>query len=68
MGATPIGSPLIGWIGQTFGARWAMLTGGTAAVCAALLCLALSKLRPSIAALHLRAIARYDGVVSLEDV
>jgi MFS family permease len=28
MGGTPIGSPVIGWIGQQFGARWTLLCGG----------------------------------------
>jgi MFS family permease len=28
MGGTPIGSPLIGWVGQTFGARWSLIVGG----------------------------------------
>jgi MFS family permease len=28
MGGTPVGSPLIGWVGQTFGARWTLLLGG----------------------------------------
>ncbi len=28
MGGTPIGSPFIGWIGQTFGARWSLIVGG----------------------------------------
>ena len=28
MGGTPIGSPLIGWIGETFGARWTLFAGG----------------------------------------
>jgi len=27
-GSTPIGSPLIGWVGQEFGARWTLLVGG----------------------------------------
>ena len=27
-GSTPIGSPIIGWIGQEFGARWTLLVGG----------------------------------------
>lgn len=30
IGATPIGSPLIGWVAQTFGARWAVGIGGIA--------------------------------------
>ena len=28
LGGTPVGSPIIGWIGQTFGARWTILLGG----------------------------------------
>ena len=28
MGGTPIGSPIIGWIGEAFGARWTLLGGG----------------------------------------
>lgn len=28
MGGTPIGAPLMGWVGETFGARWMLLGGG----------------------------------------
>lgn len=28
MGGTPLGAPLIGWIGEAFGARWTMIVGG----------------------------------------
>jgi MFS family permease len=35
LGTTPIGSPLIGWIGETFGARSAVLVGGFGALVAA---------------------------------
>jgi MFS family permease len=28
MGGTPVGAPIVGWIGQTFGARWTLLGGG----------------------------------------
>jgi len=40
MGGTPLGSPLVGWVGETFGARWSIVLGGvvsllTAAVAAA---------------------------------
>jgi MFS family permease len=35
LGTTPIGSPLIGWIGQTFGARTAVLVGGIGALAGA---------------------------------
>lgn len=29
MGGTPVGSPLIGWVGETFGARWTLIGGGS---------------------------------------
>jgi len=35
MGGTPIGAPLIGWIGQTAGPRWALIVGGVASLTAA---------------------------------
>jgi MFS family permease len=28
MGGTPFGSPIIGWVGETFGARWMLIGGG----------------------------------------
>lgn len=28
MGGTPFGAPVIGWVGQTFGARWTLIGGG----------------------------------------
>lgn len=31
-GATPFGSPIVGWVGQQFGARWAIGIGGITAV------------------------------------
>ncbi len=30
MGGTPVGAPIIGWVGQTFGPRWTLLGGGLA--------------------------------------
>ncbi|WP_028050754.1 MFS transporter [Cellulomonas sp. URHD0024] len=32
LGATPVGSPIIGWIGQTFGPRWAIGIGSITAL------------------------------------
>lgn len=29
MGGTPIGAPIIGWIGEEYGARWTLIGGGT---------------------------------------
>ncbi|NYG54894.1 MFS transporter [Nocardioides perillae] len=28
MGGTPLGSPVVGWVGETFGARWTLVLGG----------------------------------------
>ena len=36
LGSTPIGGPIIGWIGEYFGARWALSVGGFAAIAAAI--------------------------------
>jgi MFS family permease len=32
MGGTPLGSPVIGWVGERFGARWTILIGAIAAL------------------------------------
>jgi MFS family permease len=48
-GGTPIGAPIIGWLAQTFGARWGLIAGGIISAVAAI-----------IAALVL---ARREGVV-----
>jgi MFS family permease len=37
MGGTPIGAPIIGWIGQTFGPRWTLLGGGAMTIAGTLL-------------------------------
>lgn len=41
MGGTPIGAPLIGWVGEMFGARWTLLGGGLATLLGAAFCLTL---------------------------
>jgi MFS family permease len=41
MGGTPLGSPLIGAVAETFGARWSLIAGGVISVTAALLAAAL---------------------------
>ena len=28
MGGTPLGAPVIGWIGEQLGARWTLIIGG----------------------------------------
>jgi MFS family permease len=37
MGSTPIGGPVVGWVGQELGARWSLLIGGIPTVVAGLL-------------------------------
>ncbi|MCH1868939.1 MFS transporter [Nocardioides sp. CFH 31398] len=37
MGGTPLGAPLVGWVGETFGARWTLIGGGAATVLGVLL-------------------------------
>jgi MFS family permease len=32
MGGTPIGAPIVGWVGQVFGARWTLIGGGLATI------------------------------------
>ena len=32
MGGTPVGAPVVGWVGETFGARWTLLGGGAITV------------------------------------
>jgi len=37
LGSTPVGGPIVGWVGETFGARWSLALGGVTAVVASLL-------------------------------
>ncbi|MGI8701382.1 MAG: MFS transporter [Nocardioidaceae bacterium] len=30
MGGSPVGAPIVGWVGETFGARWTLIGGGLA--------------------------------------
>jgi MFS family permease len=39
MGGTPIGAPVIGWIGETYGARWTLIVGGVLVLLGVLLAL-----------------------------
>jgi MFS family permease len=34
LGSTPIGGPIVGWVGQQLGARWSLVVGGLATVAA----------------------------------
>ncbi len=45
LGSTPVGGPIVGWVGQTAGARWSLVIGGGAAlVCGVLALPALSRI------------------------
>jgi MFS family permease len=37
MGGTPLGAPIVGWVGATFGARWTLIGGGALTVFGVLL-------------------------------
>jgi MFS family permease len=39
LGSTPIGGPIVGWIGQEAGARWALMAGGAATLACGLFAL-----------------------------
>ena len=40
MGGTPLGAPVVGWVGATFGARWTLIGGGAMSVLGVLLAVA----------------------------
>jgi MFS family permease len=39
LGSTPVGGPIVGWVGQVAGARWALVLGGLAALASGALAL-----------------------------
>jgi MFS family permease len=41
IGGTPLGAPLLGWVGEVFGARWTLIGGGAMTVAGVLLASAL---------------------------
>src|SRR3712207_5540406 len=57
MGGTPFGSPLVGWVGEQFGARWSLIGGGLVSIAGTLLCLAF----------FVRSRRTGDGAVPLAD-
>ena len=55
LGSTPVGGPIVGWIGQQAGARWSLVIGGAATLVCGLLALpALTRIdrRPPAAAVE----------------
>ena len=41
MGGTPLGAPIVGWVGATFGARWTLIGGGAMTIFGVLLAVAI---------------------------
>ena len=41
MGGTPLGAPIVGWVGETFGARWTLIGGGALTIVGVLISAAL---------------------------
>ncbi|MGH3289071.1 MAG: hypothetical protein ACRDPD_31090, partial [Streptosporangiaceae bacterium] len=39
LGSTPIGGPIVGWVGQDAGARWSLVIGGLATLLCGILAL-----------------------------
>ncbi len=63
MGGAPIGAPIVGWVADTFGARWSLLSGGVISVAATLFAVVLffllrDRRLPSPVALYRRTLAR----------
>ena len=70
MGGTPIGSPIVGWIGESWGARWSILFGALVTIATALGAIVWLvrtrqvRLSPDLVELpHLR-LPHHDGAVS----
>jgi MFS family permease len=45
MGGTPIGSPILGWLGETMGPRWTLIGGGAATVVGVLASVVVMRIR-----------------------
>lgn len=56
-GTTPIGAPIVGWIGQEWGGRWSLVAGAVPTILVGLLVL------PKLAAMSLR-VGQRDGVAT----
>ena len=44
-GATPIGSPIVGWVAETWGGRWSILVGAISTIAVAVAAAAWSRRR-----------------------
>ncbi len=65
MGGTPLGAPLVGWLGETYGARWSIIAGGLASIGGTLLAtLLLTRRRGLVIRPHLLPRPHLDVEVS----
>lgn len=54
LGITPIGSPLVGWIGQVWGPRWSIAVGGIGSILIALIIFMWAKISWDVELHHLK--------------
>ena len=47
LGGTPIGAPIVGWVADRYGPRWALAVGAASGVAAALVAIGFLARRPS---------------------
>ena len=50
MGGTPIGAPIVGWVGQVFGPRWTLIGGGLATIAGTVLAVVIFALAKGLVA------------------
>jgi MFS family permease len=58
LGGTPFGAPLVGWVGETYGARWMLIGGGTVSLLGIAAATAWYLQRQDIHRLELQSVAR----------
>lgn len=56
-GTTPIGAPIVGWLGSEYGARWSVIVGGLSALLAAGAGFVVLRARPSVSRAYEAAMA-----------
>jgi MFS family permease len=62
-GGTPLGAPVVGWVGEQFGARWTLIGGGALTILGTVLAAAFY-----VRANQRRRLRRSDGPAALADV
>ena len=58
MGGTPLGAPIVGWVGEQFGARWSVSGGGAIALAGTLLATAVMARRSGLVVRPRRLVVR----------